>query len=202
MSSTWVTCFLSKTWPRPEFGWGRTSGVRRVCSTNAGGALCKLTRRNWSPSVRSKLANLAWQRRVAFTRMVSNTGCSSPGDLLMTCNTSDDAACWSSASASLFSRSARVSRVRPAGVLAFVPDERTRVGVRFSAPSLATSPHRPSPSQGVTPPPGVPSPPSRIASAYDGSPCTQPNPDSWIQRVVDDLQLLPDQARLRLVVHG
>src|SRR5262245_20990486 len=38
-------------------------GVRRQCSTRAGGALCRPTRRNWSPSLRSKLANLDSHRR-------------------------------------------------------------------------------------------------------------------------------------------
>src|SRR5262245_45621078 len=57
--------------------------------------------------------------------MAWNTGSSSPGDLLMTCSTSEVAACCSSASASLFSSSARGSRVRPTRVLAFVPVERS-----------------------------------------------------------------------------
>src|SRR5262245_28529268 len=95
MSSTRLTRLVRNTWPRPDSGWGRTSGVRRQCSTNAGGALCKLTRRNWSPSVRSKLANLAAHRRVAFANIASKTGCSSPGDLLMTCSTSEVAVCRS-----------------------------------------------------------------------------------------------------------
>lgn len=42
--------------------------------------------------------NRAWQSRVAFSNIASNTGSSSPGDELMTRNTSAVAACCSSAS--------------------------------------------------------------------------------------------------------
>ena len=53
----------------------------------------------------------AAQRRVAFLSMDWNTGSSSPGELLMTCNTSEVAVCCSSASARCFCASAS-SRVR------------------------------------------------------------------------------------------
>jgi hypothetical protein len=153
MSSTYVIRLVRNTWPRPDSGWGRTRGVRRQCSSNAGGALCMLTRRNWSPSVRSRLANLASHRRVAFASMASKTGCGSPGDVLMTLSTSEVAVCCSSASASsrerassffsnsracdasFFSNSVWGSRTRPTRVLAFVPVERSlRPCVRFFAP--------------------------------------------------------------------
>src|SRR5262249_31938215 len=42
--------------------------------------------RKASPSRTSKLPNFAWQSRIAFARMVSNTGSNSPGELEMTCS--------------------------------------------------------------------------------------------------------------------
>ena len=42
--------------------------------------------------------NSASHRRIAFSRIASKTGVRSPGEELMTCNTSDVAVCWSSAS--------------------------------------------------------------------------------------------------------
>src|SRR5262249_11479606 len=130
-------------------------GVRRQCSTRAGGALCRPTRRNWSPSLRSKLANLDSHRRVAFASMASNTGSKSPGELEMTRSTSEVAVCCSNASVSFFSSSAVGSRVWPTRVLAFVPVERglrLRVGlfaplrdkVTSSAQSLVPYSGRPS----------------------------------------------------------
>src|SRR5262249_235840 len=53
---------------------------------------------NWSSSLRYRLANLASHRRVAFASMASKTGCSSPGELLITPSTSEVAVCCSSAS--------------------------------------------------------------------------------------------------------
>ena len=57
--------------------------MARQCSTNAAGALYRLTVRNPSPSLSRKLANLAPHRCVAFANIDSNTGCNSPGELLM-----------------------------------------------------------------------------------------------------------------------
>ena len=52
------------------------------------------------PVVAATLPNLASQMRVAFASMAWNTGSSSPGELLMTCSTSEVAVCCSSASES------------------------------------------------------------------------------------------------------
>ena len=130
MSSTYVIRLVRNTWPRPDSGWGRTRGVRRQCSSNAGGALCMLTRRNWSPSVRSRLANLASHRRVAFASMASKTGCGSPGDVLMTLSTSEVAVCCSSASASSRERASSFFPIRGRATRASFP---TRFGVRGRA---------------------------------------------------------------------
>ena len=54
--------------------------------------------RNTSPSSRFNIPNLAPQSRVAFASMASKTGSSSPGELEMTCSTSEVAVCCSSAS--------------------------------------------------------------------------------------------------------
>jgi len=74
--------------------------VRLQYSANAAGALWRPTLRNWSPSLRNSLANLASHRRVAFASMASNTGCRLPDELEMTLSTSEVAVCCSSASAS------------------------------------------------------------------------------------------------------
>src|SRR5215472_16142678 len=75
--------------------------------------------RKASPSRTSKLPNFAWQSRIAFARMVSNTGSNSPGELEMTCSTSEVAVCCSRASASSRVRaltcSCRSPRVELAG---------------------------------------------------------------------------------------
>src|SRR5215471_11594203 len=134
-----ATCCVSAVRPNADSGEGRTSGLRLQYSANAVGALCRLTRRNWSPSLRNRLANLASHRRVAFASIASKTGCNSPGELEMTRSTSEVAVCCSSASASsrlyassCCSSSARGSRTRPPRALAFVPVERSlrpRVGI-------------------------------------------------------------------------
>ena len=51
--------------------------------------------------------NLASQIRTAFSSMVENTGSSSPGELLITCSTSDVAVCCSKASVRSAVRSVR-----------------------------------------------------------------------------------------------
>ena len=58
------------------------------------------TARNASPSRSDMMPNLASHSRIAFSSMASNTGSSSPGELEMTCSTSDVAVCCSSASVS------------------------------------------------------------------------------------------------------
>jgi hypothetical protein len=86
--------------------------------------------------------NAASQMRVALSRIVLNTGFSSPGELEITCNTSEIAVCCSSASdssrlqaSSCCSRSARGLRFRRARFLAMVPVERRRPpGVRLFTP--------------------------------------------------------------------
>ena len=55
--------------------------------------------RNPSPSHKYSVPNLAPHMRTAFASIVSNTGSSSPGELDMTCSTSEVAVCCSSASA-------------------------------------------------------------------------------------------------------
>ena len=52
------------------------------------------------------------QIRVALASMVSNTSSSSPGELLMTCSTSDVAVCCSSDSVSSFVRACTSSKSR------------------------------------------------------------------------------------------
>src|SRR5215831_17970233 len=67
--------------------------------------------------------------------MVWNTGSSSPGELLMTCSTSEVAVCCSSASASFFFRSALAAQRRSTLVLVFVVFERRPVmRLRLFAP--------------------------------------------------------------------
>ena len=62
-----------------------------------------------SPSfAKPQTPNLASQMRVAFSSMVWNTGCSSPGELEMTRSTSEVAVCCSSASASSLRQLGRV----------------------------------------------------------------------------------------------
>ena len=75
-----------------------STGSRCHRSAHAGGALCKATMRKVSPSERNKLPKLASQSRTAFANIAWNTGCSSPGELLMIRSTSDVAVCCSSAS--------------------------------------------------------------------------------------------------------
>src|SRR5215831_20266654 len=85
--------------------------------------LCTAERRNSSPSRRYKPPKFASQIRVALSNIAWNTGASSPGELAMTPNTSDVAACCSRASASsrvraltFCCRSARVELARRVAV--------------------------------------------------------------------------------------
>ena len=59
---------------------------------------------NALPSYRNNTPNLASQIRTAFASMASNTGSSSPGELLMTLSTSEVAVCCCSDSRSSLSR--------------------------------------------------------------------------------------------------
>src|SRR6516165_2867131 len=95
--------------------------------------------RKASPSRSISVPNLASHMRVAFSSIAWNTGSSSPGELEITCSTSDVAVCCSSASercsrasarsrlqfSSCCSRSACGLRIRPTPDLAFVPPERS-----------------------------------------------------------------------------
>src|SRR5262245_41928709 len=66
---------------RGSCGWGRISGSRRRSSIWAGGRPCVATDLKPSSSATHSTPNFAWQMRVAFASMVSNTGFSSPGEL-------------------------------------------------------------------------------------------------------------------------
>ena len=89
------------------------TGSRRRSSAWAGGRPCIATDLKPSPSVRNRTPNLAPQMRVALTSMELNTGVSSPGELLITPNTSEVAVCCSSDSlkSSVRWRSSLSSRV-------------------------------------------------------------------------------------------
>jgi len=143
----WTVCFICATRPRMDPGAERITVPRRRSFASRGGAPCSAaTRYCPSRSHRYSMPNLASQIRVAFSRMAWNTGSSWPGELLMTCRTSEVAVCCSSASArcsrastssclyfsSCCSRSARGLRIRSTRALAFVPVERSlrsRVGL-------------------------------------------------------------------------
>jgi hypothetical protein len=148
-SMVWMTLFDFQTRSRALPASGRNRPRCPKNSANAGGALSIAAIRNAFPSYSTRLPNLAWQIRTAFSSMALNTGSSSPGELLMTCSTSEVAICCSSASLSFFSRSrARAlsffiravwgSFDKATCVLAFVPVERRPVmRVRLFAPLRA-----------------------------------------------------------------
>src|SRR5215471_16954888 len=137
MSATWSTCMVSIRWASVFVG--RTRGSVSPYFVYSSGALCSATRRKPSPSRSSMVPNTASQIRTAFSSMDWNTGSSSPGELEITCSTSDVAVCCSSASercsrasarsrlqfSSCCSRSACGLRIRPTPDLAFVPPERS-----------------------------------------------------------------------------
>ena len=79
------------------------------------------TVRKPSPSDRYSIPNLAPQIRTAFSNIAWNTGCNSPGELDMTCNTSEVAVCCSSDSerSSVRSRSSLSSRVFSMAMMAW-----------------------------------------------------------------------------------
>src|SRR5262249_4243505 len=67
-----------------EISLSSISGSCRYHSTKVVDGLCTATARKAFPSRRKRLPNFASQRRTAFASMASNTGSSSPGELLMT----------------------------------------------------------------------------------------------------------------------
>ena len=69
-------------------------GSRRS-STSSAGTPRSATARKSSPSKVKKVPKAASQRRIAFSSVASNTGARSPGEELMTCNTSEVAVCCS-----------------------------------------------------------------------------------------------------------
>jgi hypothetical protein len=73
---------------------------RRSCSAQSCGWPCIATGRKVSPSKRCSPPRVAPQRVRASSNIASKTGCSSPGEELMTCNTSVVAVCCSSDSRS------------------------------------------------------------------------------------------------------
>ena len=121
-----TTCFVSSTRAEAAATGGRVGlTVRGAAPRQMRAARCAARRHgSRSPSQSNRVPNLASQRRVAFSSMASNTGSSSPGELEMTCSTSEVAVCCSSASVSCFrasaSRARRASarsRVRASSVL-------------------------------------------------------------------------------------
>src|SRR5262245_7916541 len=124
----------------------------------------------------NRTPNFASHMSKAFSSMVLNTGCKSPGELETTLSTSDVAVCCSSAStrcsrasassrlhaSSCCFRSARGLRIRPTRVLAFVLVERRPPAcVRFFAPlrDKVTSSAQP-----LVPPSGRPSQGSSLSN--------------------------------------
>src|SRR5215468_6482726 len=109
--------------------------------------------RKASPSRRYIEPNLASQMRVALSSIALNTGCSSPGELLITPRTSEVAVRCSSASASFFLSSVLAARRRSTSVAFVVFERRPVMRVRLFAPlrdKITSSAHPlvPRPSQG------------------------------------------------------
>src|SRR5262249_3426183 len=136
-SAVGAAVFVRIRRPAAVLGPGRRS-LPCTFSTRAGSTPYIATDRASSPLQRDNMPYLAPQIRTAFRSIASNTGLSSPGELEITCRTSELAVCCSSASAS--------SRVRASScffnsisvgllltrVLVFVPVERSlrpRVGL-------------------------------------------------------------------------
>src|SRR6516225_3747641 len=71
---------------------------RLLISAKAAGAPRTATARTRSPSATINSPNAASQRCIAFSSRISKTGARSPGEELMTCNTSAVAVCCSNAS--------------------------------------------------------------------------------------------------------
>src|SRR5262249_47931798 len=169
ISATWIVWRSRAAFLTAPSGPSR-SLVFLHSSANSGDTLCSAAPISISPSYFHNAAKLPSHSRVALVRMVSNTGARSVGELEITCSTSDIAACCSSAWERC-PRASATSRVRTSscffnstselgplltGALAFVPVERSRVGlfaplrdkVTSSAPSsrpsdlsILTEPH-------------------------------------------------------------
>ena len=80
-------------------------------SAKAVGMLCAATRRTFAFYTKIEMPNFAPQLRTALSSIVANTGSRSPGELAMTCSTSDVAVCRSSAPVSLRSQFIEQPRV-------------------------------------------------------------------------------------------
>ena len=63
-------------------------GSRSRYALKSGGTLRERARRTTSPSETNKAPNAASHNRIAFSSIASNTGARSPGEALITCNTS------------------------------------------------------------------------------------------------------------------
>ena len=106
-------CLVRTTRPSAVSGPGRNDrSARRYSQTPAAHRACATVRKH-RPRSRYRVPNLASQMRIAFASMAWNTGSSSPGELEMTCSTSEVAVCCSSASvrSSVRWRSSSSSRV-------------------------------------------------------------------------------------------
>jgi hypothetical protein len=114
----WAVCFVRASRPSAVLGDERYGPVGSFSAT-AGVTPCVETMRNASPSHRNSAPNFASQIRVAFPNIVWNTPSNSPGELLMTRNTSEVAVCCSSDSES--------SRVRAFLEQAYVLDRDHRL---------------------------------------------------------------------------
>ena len=101
MSATCTACLVAASGRAPSSGRGGIRSTpaqpRRMRAERCAGQ----PTRKASPSHRYSVPNLASQMRTAFASMAWNTGSSSPGELEMTCSTSEVAVCCSSASREL-----------------------------------------------------------------------------------------------------
>src|SRR5215471_3858229 len=92
----WSNCFVAAMRMRGCSGPGCNGPRCATSRAKAGGGLCLAPMRNFPFSYKCKKPKLASQRRIAFARMLSKTGSNSPGELEMTCSTSEVAVCRSS----------------------------------------------------------------------------------------------------------
>ena len=87
----WLLHDASGRWPA-----GRSTGFAGCAVDNSAATPCSRDGAECVFFIQNRFPNLASQMRVAFSSIVSNTGCSSPGELLMTFSTSEVAVCCSS----------------------------------------------------------------------------------------------------------
>src|SRR5215469_3675368 len=112
---------VDKRGPREQgsiCGVWRTLNPRRSCSAQSCGTPRIATPQKVSPSNRYSVPRVASQCVRAFSSIASKTGCSSPGEELMTCNTSAVAVCCSRDSRSSVNR--RVFSIAMTALLAKV----------------------------------------------------------------------------------